>query len=182
VSSIARCRVPDPPRGVAPPPGPRPSCAMQFRFAPLCHPWCADHRRACEDLQTSQHVYPPEAATPISFLVRPKQTSATLVHTRDAGGSSVCHVASRQSWKSSARRCSIARRPSAVEHARGRARGRGCSGGADGMSVGILGVLSQAVCFAGDPTGMVRSRARLSKDRVLPTFATRTSAASDYAR
>lgn len=36
-----------------------------------------------------------------------------------------------------------------VEHARGRGR----SGGADGLSVGILGVLSQAVCCAGNPTG-----------------------------
>ena len=154
VPSIARSRVPDPPRGVAPPPGPRPSCAMQFRSAPLCHPWCADRGRACEDVQTSQHVCPPEAATPISFLVDPKQASATLVDTQRRRWQSVCVTSLRGSRGSHPRGDARARRrPAAVEHA-----GRGRSGGADGLSVGILGVLSQAVFFAGDLDGLVRSR------------------------
>ena len=73
VPSIAGSRVPAPPRGGAPPPGPRPSYAVQFRSAPLCHPWRADRGRACADVQPSQHVCPSKAATPIRFLSRPRQ-------------------------------------------------------------------------------------------------------------
>ena len=47
--SVAGSRVPDPPRGVAPPPGPRPFCAMRFRSAPLYHPRCAECHSRCAE-------------------------------------------------------------------------------------------------------------------------------------
>ena len=114
VPSVAGSRVPDPPRGVGPPPGPRPSCAVQFRPAPLGHPWCADRRRACDDVQTSQHVYRPEGATTNQLSGRPKQASATPVHLGTQVARSVCHVASKQSGIHRRGDARARRRPAAV--------------------------------------------------------------------
>jgi hypothetical protein len=98
---------------------------MQFRSAPLCHPWRADRGRACDDVQTRQHVWPSKAGTPIRFLSRRQQASAALVDTQKRRWKAVCaHLASRPSWS----------RPEMPE--RGDAAARV---GADGLSVGILG-------------------------------------------
>ena len=130
VPSVASSRVPDPPRGVAPPPGPRRSCAVQFQSAPVGHPWCADHRRACEDVQNKPARVPAGGGHPNQLLGRPTKRAQRRYTPRDAGGSGVCHVAFEQSWKSSARRCSSAATAcgglacSARVHGRSRAAGR----------------------------------------------------------
>lgn len=67
--------------------------------------------------------------------------------------------------------------PAAVEHARRAV--AAARAGADGLSVGILGLCRRQSSPA-TPMGLIRSRGRLSKDRWLSTFPTAASAALGY--